>query len=399
VLSLLLEGFNLSIFGLHFGDQSADAVNYLQLGSACAKRATGCWDKLRPVGANLYFSLPFRLGLPPESIIILNLALVAGSIALADYVSQKLGPLRGWQRWCRLLAIVVPHLVFLWAPSWNSLSDVPATVFALASVQLMLLTRAKDHFLCYLAIGISLGICLSLRAFFLYPALLAVASLLLVSASDLPRLLRRLVTLVIFIPITLQFWATYTHTSKLAFIDPKTEAWGRKVHFESTLAGYDTFLQQPVKSWDAKECFRNSRNFRDALDKRDLSAASCLLLRRQEFYFGTYTHGGKVYLSSPADRHQSRIYLILSSIVLVVALGRLIVRRRIFEGFPAVSFLVAVWGQSLLIIPEARFISLVLVWMWCEVLTAMVPLVGKVARHSWNRLRPHQTSGSKSDKA
>jgi len=79
---------------LEFAPQCCDAPNYVALGEACAKQLTACWHGLRPTGALIYFSLPFRIGLPGESIIVLNalftlLSAIAGAIALADLSTRK----------------------------------------------------------------------------------------------------------------------------------------------------------------------------------------------------------------------------------------------------------------------------------------------------------------------
>ena len=212
---------------LAFSQQAGDAVSYLDLGSACAGDWARCWDPLRPVGAILYFSLPYRLKLPPESIIILNWLLLLGSIGLAYYTMQRVEPEKRWLRWLRLAAISIAHFAFFWSSSWNSLSDLPATIFALAGMQFILLARLKDRWWCYWAIGLSFGISLSLRAFFLYPALLAVVVLLALSIGNWRCLLRKCPALVILLPIVFQYGLTYQRTQLFGFIYPASEVAAR----------------------------------------------------------------------------------------------------------------------------------------------------------------------------
>jgi hypothetical protein len=360
---------------LAFSPQCGDAVGYLELGQACAAGWDRCWEPLRPVGAILYYSLPYRLGLRPESIIVVNWLLALGSVALMYETTRRLAPGSSGLRWSRLLAILVGHLLFLGSPSWNSLSDLPATVFALAGVQCMLLAHELDRWWCHLATGLLLGISVSLRAFYLYPAVLTVAALLLASVRQPRRLLRRCAVLVVLLPIACQYGETYRRSHMIGFLYPPVEKLGRRIHFQSTLAGYDTSLTGAVP-YDAKDCFRQSRNFKDAVEKRDGAALACVLGRRYAFYLGTYTAGGKVYITSPAERHKSTLLLIVNSLVLAAASARLGLRGRRPESILVGAFLLMVFAQSLFIVPEARFLYAVLVWMWCDVLDAIILAVG-----------------------
>src|SRR5882672_4023421 len=159
---------------LEFAPQCCDAPNYVALGEACAKQLTACWHGLRPTGALIYFSLPFRIGLPGESIIVLNalftlLSAIAGAIALADLSTRKTRASR------ILLAVgaVVAHACFMAGTIRNSLSDVPAAAVAMLSLWLLILAGSRQRLWLYAAAGAALGIATVLRAFFLYPALLS----------------------------------------------------------------------------------------------------------------------------------------------------------------------------------------------------------------------------------
>jgi hypothetical protein len=334
------------------------------------------------VGAILFYSLPYRLGLPPESIIVVNWLLLLGSVALMYRTTQRLEDGPSWLRWPRLAAMLAGHLLFLWSPSWNSLSDLPAAVFALAGMQCILLAHRLDRWWCHLATGLFLGASVSLRAFYLYPAVLTVGVFLLSSVRSPRQLLRRCAALVIVLPITFQFGETYRRVNLVGFLYPPVEALGRRIHFQSTLAGYDTSLTGVVRH-DAQECFRHSRNFQDAVEKRDVPALACVLARRYAFYFGTYTAGGAVYLVSPTERHESAFLLVLNSVVLVGALVRLGLRRRRPESLVAGVFVLMVLAESLIIVPEARFLYAVFVWMWCDVPDAIgaAAASGGLARH------------------
>ena len=361
---------------LAFGPQNGDAVSYLELGSACATLGwPRCWDPLRPMGAVLLYSLPYRLKLPPESIIVLNWLLLLGSVAWTYRTVRLLQPGERWRRWPRLAAIVVGHLLFFWRPSWNALSDVPATVFALAAMQGLLLARVEDRWWRHLTTGLCLGASVWLRAFYLYPAMVTAVAFILASVRQPRQLLRRSAVLVMLLPIALNFYETYRRTSLIGYIYPPVEALGRRMHFQSTLAGYDSAMGGPLR-YEAKECFGKSHTFEDAVNKKDISALACVLTRRYAFYFGTYTVGGTVYIATAAERHKSAVLLIVNSLVLVAALARLGLRRRRPESLLVGLFVLTVVAESLFIVPESRYLYLVFVWMWCDLLCVLVDAAG-----------------------
>lgn len=356
---------------LAFSPQAGDAVSYLEMGQDCASDLAKCWNVLRPMGASLFYSLPYRLGLPPTSIIILNWLLLAGSVGLMFWTTRRLDPGGRWSQRLRLAAIVAVHLAFLWATSWNSLSDLPAGIFALAGVQLMLLAKGIDRWWLYLAIGLSLGAAVSLRAFYLYPAVATIFALVLGSVRQPRRLLRRCAALVLLVPLAIQYGETYRRSQMIGFIHPPLEDLARRIHFRSTLAGYDTGFGGAIRR-DGKKCFQDSHNFKDAVDKRDASALACILERRHEFYFGTYTLGGAVYLAKAAERHESTALLIMNTLVFMGALVRLAFRRRRSHSLVVGLFMLMLYAQASVIVPESRFLCVVFVWMWSDILCATI---------------------------
>src|SRR5207247_7339821 len=125
---------------LHFAPQCCDAVGYLERGHRCFAEGR-CWDSLRPLGMILYASLPYRLGLPEESLIYFNLGLVLISVILAARFISAVWPTTGTVLgFMRYPIALIPHVAFLWAACFNSLSDAPAAALALSGLWLTCLT-------------------------------------------------------------------------------------------------------------------------------------------------------------------------------------------------------------------------------------------------------------------
>ena len=74
---------------LGFAPQCCDAFDYLTLGEQYATHEVGIWNNARPIGAQVYFSIPFRLGVPPELIVAQNLALMALSVTFVFLVLRR----------------------------------------------------------------------------------------------------------------------------------------------------------------------------------------------------------------------------------------------------------------------------------------------------------------------
>ena len=67
---------------LEFLPQCCDAHQYLDFAQVCV--TTGqCYQDLRPMGAQYWFSWPARLGLPTESLIVAHGVLLAVSVLLS----------------------------------------------------------------------------------------------------------------------------------------------------------------------------------------------------------------------------------------------------------------------------------------------------------------------------
>jgi hypothetical protein len=361
------------------GRQCCDAVDYLVLGGRCARDAARCWDPLRPIGATLYFSLPERLGWPSSSIAALNLALAAASAAIG-WVS--LGRLLGGRpivRGAQAVAIAATYVFFMWEPAWNSLADVPAAALALVAFWLLLASR-REGMARHVGAGLALGGAVSLRAFYLYPALAAAVAL--VGLSFWPRqamarapAAAAAFTAVLLAPILLQAGATHARTGRWAFLDPEIAEIHTQIHFKTTAYGYDTIASGPATHglpYEAPECFRRGEVFQKALNTGHLRAVACLLARRQYFYFGSFAGAGRVYLGTPGERHFSPLYLGLSVAGMIAGLAVAFARTSGSVALPPLVLAVALWAEGSVIRPEGRFLMVTQVALWALALAGTV---------------------------
>jgi hypothetical protein len=357
--------------------EGSDAAAYLLLGQQCA--ATGaCWDPLRPVGAVLYFSLPYRLGLPAESIVLLNWALLALSVTLAARVMVALFPVdtRFRTAWAASIALV-SHLAFMALPACNSLSDVPAACLLLIGLELSALWWRSGSPGWLAAAGLSLGAAAFLRAFYLYPVLLAGLALG-VSALFRRRLGRALWLLVpCVLPIAIQLTTTYLRTSTLSYLGATTERHWRARHLSSPWYGYDTLVPAQALPYTPSEDKAVSGTLSGPLRSGNVMGTTRLITRRLAFYFGSWVPLGGVYLHAAKERVTSTWILALQALVAGTALlAAALVRPRDGLELPLVA-LGAILVQGLVIVPEARFIMALQVVLWMMALATAANLLAR----------------------
>lgn len=352
---------------LQFAPECCDAQVYVALGQACSERVQDCWNSLRPTGAVVYFSLPFRLGLRAEWIIVLNAVLAIAAAAVGFRAMTALLPrTTPASRAALALAFPTAHAFFMAGTVRNSLSDGPSAAFALISMWVLVLAMKRKSRWRYVVAGGALGLSTIVRAFYLYPALVAAGSLVLLALFDRrARLSTALFCLALAAPILLQVGATHANVNAWSFIDPASTAAGERLHFETDAYGYDTLLPARGYYYSAPECFRDSSTMGDAFRKHAWRDAACLVLRRQWFYFGSYVSAGGTYLARASDRHFSVWFLGANGIAAVVALfWALSDRSRARRLLVPLVFFGASLGQASLIIPEARFLMAVQVALW-----------------------------------
>lgn len=357
---------------LELGPQCCDANSYLNIGYTCAAHVELCWSPLRPIGTGLFFSLPFRLGLPVESLVVINTLLAALSVWAGFTATTAVLP-RGAPLARALLfaSYVGIHGAFFGGLLRNSVSDVPAAVLAMSSIWMLILGGAKARTWYYGAGGAALGLAAIVRSFYLYPAFIALFGL--AGFALVGRVGRARAALFIgtcLLPIAVQYGITHSRTGTWTFIDPGRTALAEKEHFDNNLYGYDTVITQPGwhVEYAAPECFSGADVMSDALRKGDARAIGCLWARRQWFYLGSFVPGGRAYLSSAGERRFSLTFLALNTLVLVCGAAWALRRagRAVLFAVP-LTLLAATWGEASFILPEARFLIVfhVVLWMLC----------------------------------
>lgn len=279
---------------LEFVPQCCDASIYLQMGKHCAEEGI-CYNPLRPMGAVYWFSLPYRLGLPPASLIIGHYFLLAVSILLSAVTARrifrknfglqtthlKLGAL--------LLCSISIHLFFLFPVLHTSLSDTPAGLLALIGTWLLLMSPEgiKTQILTFGMAGLALGLAAWLRAFYLYPVLLGLAFWLFLAPWKDKNSRVYLTILTAIIPIGAQYCATFNASHTISYLEPEISSDWSMVHLDSTITGYDTILPFDYHTWYAP-CKIYSSPLR-AIQTVDIKSMACVIAGRIQFYLGSYS--------------------------------------------------------------------------------------------------------------
>jgi hypothetical protein len=339
-----------------------DAFHYMGLGQRCAAEVVQCWDRLRPIGAALYFSVPFRLGLPPRDFgFVFNLLLaVAAAVLAARAVTSLLSHSTRASRAGILGVSLISHVLLTWRASDSFVSDVPAAVAMTSSIWLLILGHGRNQDRYFAAAGAALGMAAWLRSYYLYPAVATAICYAVVTLARRQRPARAILfCLLLAFPVTVQLSATRVHTGTWSFIDSRVTANQQRLHFENATFGYDTLVRPSVRGFrhDAPQCFERATGFGDAARKGHWGELACLLAYRQWFYLGSYTPGGEIYLVDPEQRRFSRAFFALNLLaVLAAALWAFGTRDRALLLAPAVVLLGAVWGEGSIIIPESRFL-------------------------------------------
>ena len=346
---------------LEFLPQCCDSQDYLMLGTACAQDFGQCYDKLRPMGSALWFSLPYRLGLPPESLIGANIFLALLSVVLSSLVFAQLtarcdhySPMTKWL--IRLLlggCNLFVHAVVFSPVIFNSISDAPAALFSLLAIWLLLLNEINrsDSSLMLGISGMLFGFSAWIRAFYLYPVLATFGVFGLCWIKKRNRSYRELILLVAMIPIGLQFSATYIRYRYLSYINREdVNEWSQK-HLEDQHQGYDTLLPPQGYYWSANCAIGGAGN--------SVRNSICLIAQKFVFYFGSYAP--RTYLEAISQRRWSNGLLILN-VSAMFGTGYFFIKRREIlrtAGVIAIVYSGCILGEGLLIIPEQRFMLFV----------------------------------------
>lgn len=351
---------------LELSAQCCDAGNYLDLGRLCAD-AGQCWHTYRPGGTIYWFSIPYRLGLDPGVLVGMNIALMLLSALLAPFALRTLhtsssGLQKGKLALLFALSLLL-HVILFYPVLFNSLIDGPAAACGLTGIWLLLLSRHRQSLLLTAASGIFLGICAWMRAFYLYPLAIALTGYTLCWLVSRKRQWRDLVLLVALLPIFFQFYATHKEKGYWSYLDrDSTDMWTAG-HLLNNFKSYDTILSKNF-AYQIGYCGYEYTSLRDTLVNRDVVGILCFMGERSHFYLGSYAP--KTYLMNRHERVYSLTFLLVNLSAILLALHLLFTASTIDRKTRCVIFFFVSmsYGQSLVIVPEQRFVLLpVLLWL------------------------------------
>ncbi len=158
-----------------------------------------------------------------------------------------------------------------------------------------------------------------------------------------------------FVVIAPQFLLTYQHTGIFSFLDSSSVTSWRYVHLSKNWYGYDTLIssEYPLGAYPWKSSLMDFITSYKANKWGDIVP---LLAGRMEFYFSSFVLWSKAYLSTPAER-------IFSPVVFLLNFGMFILSS-IYLKSKGSSWrvwlpLFLILAQSLLIVPEQRFVFVI----------------------------------------
>jgi hypothetical protein len=331
-------------------ESCCDATTYLEGGRLCREQGwAACWNEARPIGAHLLNALAYPHGLTYLShALLLILAIVVVFIRWDRPGVPAAGPprRRGLVRVLEAAgAFAVLELLFVGLASVN-LTDVPAGVLAILAF--IAFHRGRG-----LAFALAAAGSVLIRAAYLYP-MVAVAAYFVAESLYRRRYLRAAAIAVFFAALVPQFWATYAHTGRFTFLDPVMVEFWRNFHMSSSLSGYDTALPFTEVPWPSGAPL----GLAAAVEAREWSAVVRLFLGRFDFYFGSLVPLGKAYLDSASERLFSPAVYLLNGVMLLCSI-RFLAPRAGAAALRIALPLLLVLAQSLVIIPEQRFVFVI----------------------------------------
>lgn len=288
-----------------FLPQCCDAALYLYQGESCATD-NNCYDQLRPIGAQLWFSLPFRLGLPADTLILVHwlllaLSVVFSAVALRALLQRATGTTGSHTvTLVLLLASTCIHVMLFWPVLPLALTDAPATLFILIAVWLLLTNPSARY--CALA-GLLLGAAAWLRFAWLYPLLGAQACFLVLWCFNRKRQRHQLLLLLALLPVAIQYGATWQRFHLLQYLGPKAYDDLSSEHALSVAAGQESILPQQQYLWPTG-C-AHAVGIDQALHEHDLASALCLMAARFRFAFGSYAPDTYVFAATNLLTHSA----------------------------------------------------------------------------------------------
>ena len=337
--------------------QCCDAGSYLDMGRLCAESGQ-CWHAYRPGGTLYWFSIPYRMGWNANALVLMNILIMALSSVLAALALQRLLP-TAHSRWlsypCLLLYSLLLHALVCYPTLFNSLIDTPAAAMALIGCWFLLLGATRRHMGWLAAAGLALGLAAWMRAFYLYPLLLAVTAACLAGLLIRGERSRCLLLLVCLLPIAFQFYSTHQQRQSWSFLDQDSTNWWTEGHLVNNFRSYDTLLPKSF-AYDIGYCGHTYQSPQMALQQKQVMGLLCFMAERSQFYLGTYAPA--TYLLNAHERITSWTFLLINLLGLVLALA-MCWRARAVPAYARLfiaAFAALVFGQSLFLIPEQRFV-------------------------------------------
>jgi hypothetical protein len=282
---------------LAFWPQSSDALDYLDTGRQCAEAGV-CYDTLRPVVSVLWFSLPFRLGLPPETLLLMHGVLLLLAAWVWAGVLLRLACRSGVrQRGLCAVLLLSTTVPFLLPTFFHPLTDTPAALLVILATGWVLQAESltgKSAALRYALAGLLLGLAAGFRVFYLYPVLFQIAVV--VGLTGMWRQHRRplrYLLLLAVLPMVIQMRATHLYSQEWSYLPSEGTRYWRNTHQHSPVIGYDTLLPEESYPWRGSPA---CQGLLPALRRQNWRGLACTLGGRLSFLMGSYS--SRTYIQS-----------------------------------------------------------------------------------------------------
>lgn len=323
-------------------EQCCDANEYMSLGAVCAADWRHCWNFLRPIGAILLSAIfgdlfPF---FNHFLLLIFSIYLIGSEAG----INLKISSITLYSHQLRVKALgaffLLEFMFFGLASVY--LTDVTAGIFAAFAILAFIRKNT-------LILAIAGAISVLIRSAYLYPMLVIV--IFYIAESFYQKRKEGALATIFFILVALQFLLTYLKTGYLSFIDQNATAFWQNFHLSSNSSGYDTILH-PSRGFHIVAS--GAKGLMEAYKDKDWISVCKLMLSRFDFYFSSFVPYNKVYLFAPNERIFSIFIGSLSLLMLFFSI--LYLRLRAWRISLPICLILA---QSLIIIPEQRFIFVI----------------------------------------
>lgn len=261
---------------IDLANQCCDADEYLDMGYLCAK-AGYCYNPLRPIGAALWFSMPYAFNTSENIFFYIHVILLALIGISVFYLLKKILP---------TCIFLLASLFLTWPTFFHTLTDTPATLFFIEGVVLALLGMNRNSAIIFFLAGISLGLSALLRAAYFYPLVVASILFFIYWLWQKNRQWPAVLVISLFIPLLLQFFSVWKYTGHWRFLSEGNGRSMMSLHLNSAAPGYDTYLPQTSAYWSLN-CTAQA-GLLPSLKSADIPSSICILKSRLSFYLGSY---------------------------------------------------------------------------------------------------------------